>query len=165
MTAYKERALPLCLKVPAWDAAALSSLCEAGMCCSFSITQSVVEAREPGSWSGQKPQKVYFQNIRGVEMLTGVRLSWLQEMLCLPAQIQAAKSQGASMCVCVHGWAEGLVTRSWLARAKSNHFQHSHIVCLHAPACWTAVVWQVLEEGFHRARLPLISHLCCQGSG
>lgn len=74
MTAYKKQALLLCLKVPFWDADTLSSLCEAGMYCPFSITPSVVEAREPGSWSGQKPQKMSFKNIKGVEMLTGVRL-------------------------------------------------------------------------------------------
>lgn len=74
MTAYKNRALLLCLKVPFWDADTLSSLCEAGMYYSFIMAPSVVEAREPGSWSGQKPQKISFKNIRGVEMLTSVRL-------------------------------------------------------------------------------------------
>lgn len=104
MTAYKELALPLCLKVPVWVADTLPSLCEAGMCCSFRITPSVVEATEPGSWSGQKPQKMYFQTIRGVEMFTGVRLSWpVRGVLpeTPPPQLHTAESHGASMCVCM----------------------------------------------------------------
>lgn len=96
------------------------------MRCSFSITPSVVEAREFGSWSGQKPQKMDFQNIRGVEKLTGVRLGWPMRGSARPTPASGCKVPG-SRTVCVRGWAEGVVTRIGLARDKSNHFQHNPV--------------------------------------
>jgi len=135
------------------------------MRCSFNVSPSVAEARELGSWSGQKPQKTCFRNIRGDGMLTGLRLSWpVRGSVCPPSCRLRSPGEPASVRVCVRGWAEGFAARIWLAPAKSNHLHHNHGVCSRAPACWTAAVWQVLGEGFHRARLPLSSHLCCGGS-
>lgn len=84
---------------------------------------------------------------------------------CSPAsggKVPGSQRVCACARACVRGCAAGVVTRICPAWAKSSHFQHNHSVCLRAPACWTAAVGQVPEEGSHRARLPLISHLCCQ---
>lgn len=136
MTACKDQALPLCLMGPVWNVDTLSSLCQAGMCCSSSITPPVVEARELGSWSRQKAQKIYFQNIREVEMLTGARLS------CPPRGCNcpwACKVPGDPVCVGVCGCAER-VRRIW-SHMKPLPAQ-PQCVLTSSSACCTAAAWQ-----------------------
>lgn len=68
---------------------------------------SGVEARELGSWSGQKLQKMDFQNIERA----GMPKVELAERLSLSPQLQAAKSWGGGLCV----WVGGVVMGTWLA--------------------------------------------------
>lgn len=54
------------------------------------------------------------------------------------------------MCVCV------CMDRQRVLKAlgwhEPNQINSSTTVFLHVPTCWTAVVWQALEEEFHCAR-------------
>lgn len=165
MTAYKDQTLPLCLKMPVWKADTLSSLCQAGLCCSFRITPPVVEGRGLGSRSGQEAQKIYFQNIRGVEMLTGVRLSWKTEEKrgCnCPLRLQSPRDPvwvyvgGQNVLL---GESEPHETTASTTPVPAQPQCVLTSSCLLHCSCLAG-----LEEGFQRARLLLISHLCCQGS-
>lgn len=159
MTACKEQALPLCLKAPVWDADTQSCLCQVGMCCSVSITPPVVQARGLGSWSGQKAQKIYFQNIRWVQMLTGARLSCPTRVSNCPLRLQSPRDPvGVGVCM----WVDRACCYENLEPHETT--ASSAPVCAYMPCLLPRSCLAGLEEGFHCAQLLLISHLCCQGS-
>lgn len=110
----------------------------------------------------------YFQKIRGDEMLAGVRLRWpVREALpgVPPPTSGCEAPRSLHTCVCVYvvgqrgvfeesGWNEPKQPTSSTAAVGSS---------ILPTAGWAAAGWQGLEEGFHHARLLLLSPLWCQG--
>lgn len=149
MTAHKERALHLYLKVSICNAGTLFGLCEVKWHCFFSNVPL---------WDGSKRAWEPVRTDTSENEFSEYQRSWdAQGWDAIPPQLHAVKSQGDGLCVVVKGllWEPGWHAPNW--SSSSTPIVRVHMFCVVG-----AAVWQLLEEGFHHTRLPPTSCLSCQ---
>lgn len=152
MTACKDQALPLCLKVPVWNADIAQPVSGRDVLL-FQYHTTCGASKRAWELVRAEGQRTYLQNIRGVETLPGARLSCPRGCNC-PLSLHSPRDP-----VGMGGWAEDAVRRIW-SHMKPQPAQAQRVLtssCL-LPCCCLAG----LEEGFHHAQILLISQLGCQ---